>query len=74
MMIHGDIHVHLAAGGAMVTAKCTATKQSTKLKIKIAAFCMKDWYNRPVVAAVPKVPPHKLKKYCIKGSVTLATE
>jgi hypothetical protein len=20
------------------------------------------WYNRPVVAAVPKVPPHKLKK------------
>jgi hypothetical protein len=26
------------------------------------------------VAAVPKVPPHKLKKYCIKGSVTLATE
>jgi hypothetical protein len=22
------------------------------------------WYNRPVVAAVPKVPPHKLKKNC----------
>jgi hypothetical protein len=20
------------------------------------------WYNRPVVAAVPKIPPHKLKK------------
>jgi hypothetical protein len=22
----------------------------------------RGWYNRPVVAAVPKVPPHKLKK------------
>jgi hypothetical protein len=24
------------------------------------------WYNRPVVASVPKVPPHKLKKKCLK--------
>jgi hypothetical protein len=23
---------------------------------------IRGWYNRPVVAAVPKVPPHKLKK------------
>jgi hypothetical protein len=23
---------------------------------------MRGWYNRPVVAAVPKVPPHNLKK------------
>jgi hypothetical protein len=22
----------------------------------------RGWYNRPVVAAIPKVPPHKLKK------------
>jgi hypothetical protein len=22
----------------------------------------RGWYNRPVVAAVPKDPPHKLKK------------
>jgi hypothetical protein len=23
---------------------------------------IRGWYNRPVVVAVPKVPPHKLKK------------
>jgi hypothetical protein len=23
---------------------------------------IRGWYNRPVVAAVPEVPPHKLKK------------
>jgi predicted sugar kinase len=23
---------------------------------------IRGWYNRPVVAAVPKVPPHKFKK------------
>jgi hypothetical protein len=25
-------------------------------------FLIQGWYNRPLVAAVPKVPPHKLKK------------
>jgi hypothetical protein len=23
---------------------------------------IRDWYNRPVVAAIPEVPQHKLKK------------
>jgi hypothetical protein len=27
---------------------------------------IRSWYNRPVVAAVPKVPQHKLKKKSIE--------
>jgi hypothetical protein len=29
---------------------------------------IRGWYNRPVVAAVPKVPPHKLKRKIINYS------
>jgi hypothetical protein len=34
---------------------------------------IRDWYSRPVVGAVPKVPPHKLKQkdVCIQDVTIL---
>jgi hypothetical protein len=32
------------------------------ISLKSPSPIIRGWYNRPVVAAVPKVPPHKLKK------------
>jgi hypothetical protein len=34
----------------------------TPISPQSASPIIRGWYNRPVVAAVPKVPPHKLKK------------
>jgi hypothetical protein len=34
---------------------------------------IRGWYNRPVVAAVPKVPPHKLKKKTLRSLFSLKT-
>jgi hypothetical protein len=31
---------------------------------------IRGWYNRPVVAAVPKVPPHKLKENICRCSLS----
>jgi hypothetical protein len=35
---------------------------------------IRGWYNRPVVGAVPKVPPHKVKKKIKMFARLLVTE
>jgi hypothetical protein len=32
------------------------------ISLQSPSLIIRGWYNRPVVAAVSKVPPHKLKK------------
>jgi hypothetical protein len=35
---------------------------SYEIAVTFPSPIIRGWYNRPVVAAVPIVPPHKLKK------------
>jgi hypothetical protein len=55
------------------TSVSSANLHSTNFST-ITITITQGWYNMPVVAAVPKVPPHKLKKKQTKKSAVRSSQ
>jgi hypothetical protein len=51
-----------AAAGCLRVLRFTLPIYIPSASPKSTSPIIRGWYNRSVVAAVPKVPPHKLKK------------